>query len=728
MNKKILIILLCVISSYANAQSWNALRGGNQRNNLSPQFGLKVTETPLWVVDDAAFTGFGGNIYTFGDRFVITRWNLSIGKSIVECRNLHTGELLWVSPDFGPTSKLHVTAFNEDAVYVHDYDDNIMMFHALDPENGHVKWSHPSFTFGPQDSPIFDYDRNPVINTSLDDFNEDASLIRSVDKDTGETLWVLQEFVVILPNRLKAAYGNTLYMVTGSAVDPKKLIAVDLRNGSILYYSDPIPGQGSQQSSPFIGPDGTIYVFRDGGDLFAFTDTGSGFEMKWQHTPQNVTTLMIPAVEVDGNIIFVDNGQVKRLSHINGEILATSLVNNLPLWSSLLATRDSMIHISNGGNAYMALSYDLQNVLWTETNTGNNTYALPNLSYNGTMIMAGNGTVIKAFRNNQPHPPVAEFLASVYHINAGQSIEFSDFSSYQPTSWEWTFEGGSPATSTQQNPIVTYNQPGHYSVSLVVHNALGSDTLIKEYYVKVDQGITNLLEFVILDTDGQSIPGAVITVNEITNQPGDYLFELEPGTYDYNVTKDGYIPLSGEFVMGNENQSITLIMEEIPVNTYLLEFIILDTHGQQITDAVITVNEITNQPGDYSFELEPDTYDYNVTKDGYFPLSGEVVIENEDQTLTLVMEMDNTSINIESTNEISVFPNPTKEYVMINAPGDINTIRILSIYGHEVLRLNIGASETTSMRIDLNGLNAGIYVIQFVSSKQVFNKNILILK
>ena len=165
-------ILLFITGSYANAQSWHAIRGGNMRNNLSPQYGLKDTQTPLWVVNDAAFTGFGGNIYTFGDRFVATRWNLSTGKSIVECRSLHTGELIWISPDFESTSKLHVTAFNEDAVYVHDYDDNIRMYHALDPATGQVKWSHPSYTFGPQDSPIFDKYRNPIINTSLDEFKK----------------------------------------------------------------------------------------------------------------------------------------------------------------------------------------------------------------------------------------------------------------------------------------------------------------------------------------------------------------------------------------------------------------------------------------------------------------------------------------------------------------------------------------------------------------------------
>jgi len=517
--KKILpFILLCFVLSFSNAQSWQALGGGNQRNNLSPHYGLKETQTPLWVINDAAFTGFGGNIYTFGDRFVATRWNLSIGKSIIECRSLETGELLWVSPDFGPNSKLHVTAFNEDAVYAHDYDDNIRMYYALDPANGQVKWSHPSYTFGPQDSPIFDCERNPVINTSLDEFSQNASLLRSVDKNTGETRWILQEFVVLLPNKVKTAYDNTLYMVSGSSIDPKKLVAVDLSNGEILYYSDPIPGQASQNTAPFAGPDGTIYVFRDGGDLFAYTDTGSGFVMKWQHSPQNVAHGQNPAVEVDGNILFIDNGQVKRVSNSNGQTLAVSSMSNLPLTSSLLASKDSVIHISNGGNAYMALSHDLQTIIWTVNNTGNNTYALPNLSYSGTMIMAGNGTTMRAYRNNQPHPPVAEFLASGYTLNTGESISFSDFSSYQPTSWEWTFEGGSPASSTEQNPVITYSQPGLYSVSLLVHNGLGSDYRLKECYIKVES-VTSVQ-------------------NNLTNDPESV--RLYPNPFSNYILIDGY--------------------------------------------------------------------------------------------------------------------------------------------------------------------------------------------
>lgn len=44
------------------------------------------------------------------------------------------------------------------------------------------------------------------------------------------------------------------------------------------------------------------------------------------------------------------------------------------------------------------------------------------------------------------------------------------------TAFEWTFEGGTPATSTDENPIVTFDLPGVYEATLTVTNAFGTDT------------------------------------------------------------------------------------------------------------------------------------------------------------------------------------------------------------------------------------------------------------
>ncbi|MDN5205257.1 PKD domain-containing protein [Fulvivirgaceae bacterium BMA10] len=81
--------------------------------------------------------------------------------------------------------------------------------------------------------------------------------------------------------------------------------------------------------------------------------------------------------------------------------------------------------------------------------------------------------------------PVADFSASTTSITEGQSVSFTDASSNNPTSWSWTFTGGTPASSTIQNPTVTYNNAGTYEVSLTATNANGSDTETKSAYITV---------------------------------------------------------------------------------------------------------------------------------------------------------------------------------------------------------------------------------------------------
>jgi len=82
-------------------------------------------------------------------------------------------------------------------------------------------------------------------------------------------------------------------------------------------------------------------------------------------------------------------------------------------------------------------------------------------------------------------PPIADFTANSTSVCAGQTINFTDLSSNSPTSWSWSFPGGTPNTSTLQNPSVTYNTPGTYNVSLTATNSIGSDTEIKTDYVIV---------------------------------------------------------------------------------------------------------------------------------------------------------------------------------------------------------------------------------------------------
>lgn len=68
----------------------------------------------------------------------------------------------------------------------------------------------------------------------------------------------------------------------------------------------------------------------------------------------------------------------------------------------------------------------------------------------------------------------------------GDSLTFTDLAwNGTPTSWTWTFPGGTPSSSTDSVPVITYNTPGVYDVTLVVANGSGSVNATKTSYVTV---------------------------------------------------------------------------------------------------------------------------------------------------------------------------------------------------------------------------------------------------
>lgn len=83
-------------------------------------------------------------------------------------------------------------------------------------------------------------------------------------------------------------------------------------------------------------------------------------------------------------------------------------------------------------------------------------------------------------------PPVADFTADTTEFCAGLAVNFSDLSVNFPSSWEWSFPGGTPDSSTLQNPTgIVYNTPGKYSVSLTATNVGGSDSITRTDFITV---------------------------------------------------------------------------------------------------------------------------------------------------------------------------------------------------------------------------------------------------
>jgi len=88
-------------------------------------------------------------------------------------------------------------------------------------------------------------------------------------------------------------------------------------------------------------------------------------------------------------------------------------------------------------------------------------------------------------------PTVADFSADLLSPGLGQTVGFTDMSSYDPTSWAWSFTPTSityaeGTTSSSQNPKVQFNEVGMYTVELTVSNIYGVDTETKIDYINAN--------------------------------------------------------------------------------------------------------------------------------------------------------------------------------------------------------------------------------------------------
>ncbi|MEI6433849.1 MAG: T9SS type A sorting domain-containing protein [Bacteroidota bacterium] len=85
-----------------------------------------------------------------------------------------------------------------------------------------------------------------------------------------------------------------------------------------------------------------------------------------------------------------------------------------------------------------------------------------------------------------PTLPVANFQADNVAVALNGSVHFTDLSTGTPTSWAWTFAGGTPATSTLKTPpAIVYNTSGSFNVSLTVTNPNGTNSVTKTNYIYV---------------------------------------------------------------------------------------------------------------------------------------------------------------------------------------------------------------------------------------------------
>jgi len=476
MYQKILLLAVLIISNSVSAQNWYTISGNNQKNGITKMTGPISVNTPYWSVNSSNSTVWGNTVYTWNNFFVTARITLSPSyKGKVELRSLTDGSLIW-EKTMSDTSILYAVGFTEDAVYACDYKTKKL--YALKISDGSVLWSVNSDMFPGNTGICFALNGDPVI------------FGKRINRKTGIPVWTNNYTIPVGPDGGYVVHGNTYYHWTGSIVTPKKLIAIDILTGATKYYSADLPGDGDQENDLIAGPDGTIYIARDGGALYAFTDNGSGFTQKWSLTP----AVLVKSIGPDNTLYCANvnygtnSGKLMRVNGNTGQVI-DSVTSNIPA-GYITVDYDSTVYVTTveaGNGRYFAFTPNLQIIKW-QINVPYNYYSGCPIGKEGVFITAGNGTQINAYKPTISRKPVADFYTPVRDTISGSMLNFFDLSSYNPTNWQWDFGAGTPSTSTQQNPTNIQFPVGIHSVKLIVSNTYGSDTLIKTQYINIVQG------------------------------------------------------------------------------------------------------------------------------------------------------------------------------------------------------------------------------------------------
>jgi PKD repeat protein len=247
---------------------------------------------------------------------------------------------------------------------------------------------------------------------------------------------------------------------------------------------------------------------------------------------------------------------------------------------SIYPTADITIditHESAMGAGDGAIDLTIQNVPtpfvfdWSNGETTQNISGLDSGPYNVT-ITDGNGCNYfesATVEYNSTNPPDANFSIDQAAHCGSATINFTDESLYLPESWEWIFEGGTPATSTLENPTVEYLTPGTYDITLSVTNANGSDTYtivdaieIFEIPDQADVVVNN--ESVLGANDGSisitmTSGTSPYTASWSSGETALEITDLEPGNYSVTITD--FNGCTAEFSYDIETDSIPLVAD-----------------------------------------------------------------------------------------------------------------------------------------------------------------------
>jgi PKD repeat protein len=311
-----------------------------------------------------------------------------------------------------------------------------------------------------------------------------------------------------------------------------------------------------------------------------------------------------------------------------------------------------------------------------------------------------------SFSPPTPQPPIAEFTADNTNIPIGGTVNFTDLSQNEPTSWSWSFPGGTPATSTQQNPSVTYAGAGTFDATLTVSNAQGTDVLTKTGYITVSDNPTP--QYCIPVADNSSDHIVSIQIGSTTSNSG----QGSSGGYDYFTTP------SFSFSPGS-SYNVTLVPLNDKNKNFWRLWIDFNNDGD-FDDSDETLLVANNKKGTYSNTITIPTGVEAVSPDrmriamktGSSPSACETGFPGEVEDYDVYYGDAEWYLPVaENALALSIFPNPARNIVTFEVKGGSGNV-MASIYNATGKLMSSFQMTEEPKQIQLNGYGKGLYFVR----------------
>ncbi len=247
-------------------------------------------------------------------------------------------------------------------------------------------------------------------------------------------------------------------------------------------------------------------------------------------------------------------------------------------------------------------------------------------------------------------------------------------------------DSGNVLPGHQDKVMLNYNTsnlfPGTYHANIMVsHNATGRDKVIPVTLDVLTQ--TFDVEFVVRDQQGMDITNAKLTFDGVGMTPGNFtISNVAKGVYPYRLDKEGYISTEGMIKLDSEDLILycTLVEEGSLIGE--LEITIVDHVEAVLEEAYVQVDHlggnITGASGTVVFPIAPGVYEYSVTKKGYVPHTGSILMEDLDHSIQVELHPVEHHVNAD------VFPmdGGTIEGAGVYHYGDTATLEAVSAPGY----------------------------------------------